>query len=493
MAQSGYTPIILYNSPTTGNTPSSGNLALGELAINTTDGILFYKTTGGTVTPLANAAAIGGNFTNIVVSSTSQLGTVSSGIWHGTAIGVAYGGTNLTATPANGQLPIGNGTNYTLANITAGTGCSVVNTSGGIQISATGTGGGTVTSVNGSGGSTGLTLTGGPISTTGTLTIGGTLTYGAGGTGVSSAPANGQILIGNGSGYTLNTLSAGSNITITNTAGGISIASTGGSGAVTSVSGSSYIGVSPTTGAVVVTNTGVTTVNGSTGNISNVAITSGSQTFSGTNIYSGSNTFSSAVSFNSSSSLTSTGLAGFGASNPGSGISGGNSTYAYFKTTSSSYFPAVFDCQAGGGVAPAVFNTAYTSASLCGFFYGNITSYSSVGAISTNSGGTGVVYNTSSDRRLKTNIEPLTDSGTFIDMLLPRKFTWISNNEVDTGFIADELQNVIPNAVTGQAGAVDENGKDVYQQIDASTSEMIANIIAELQSLRARLKAANIA
>ena len=493
MAQSSsYTPIILYNSQTTSNTPTAGNLALGELAINTTDGILYYKTTGGTVTPLANAAVISGNFTNIVVSSTSQLGTVSSGVWHGTTIATGYGGTGLTGTPTNGQLPIGNGSGYTLANITAGTGCSIVNTSGGIQISATGTGGGTVTSVTGSGGTTGLTLTGGPITTTGTLTLGGTLAYSAGGTGLNSAPANGQILIGNGSGYTLNTLSAGSNITITNSAGGITIASSGGSSGVTSLTASTGLSVNASTGAVTITNTGVTSVNGSTGGIANVAITSGSQTFSGTNSFSGSNTFSSAVSFNGSSSLTSTGLAGFGAANPGSTISGGTSTYAYFKTASSSYFPAVFDCQASG-VAPAVFNTAYTSATLCGFFYGNITSYSNVGAISTNSGGTGVVYNTSSDRRLKTNITSLTDSGTFIDTLLPRKFTWISNNEVDTGFIADELQNVVPNAVTGQVDAVDENGKAVYQQIDASTPEMIANIIAELQSLRARLKAANIA
>lgn len=483
MAQSGYTPIILYNSPTTGNTPSSGNLALGELAINTTDGILFYKTTGGTVTPLANAAAIGGNFTNIVVSSTSQLGTVSSGIWHGTAIATGYGGTGLTGTPANGQLPIGNGSGYTLANITAGTGCSVVNTSGGIQISATGTGGGTVTSVNGSGGSTGLTLTGGPISTTGTLTIGGTLTYGAGGTGVTSAPANGQILIGNGSGYTLNTLSAGSNITITNSAGGITIASTGGSGAVTSVSGSSYIGVSPTTGSVVVTNTGVTTVNGSTGNISNVAITSGSQTFSGTNIYSGSNTFSSAVSFNSSSTLTSTGLSGFGASNPGSTV-GGSTAYAYFKTTSNSYYPALFDCQASSS-SSADFNTAYTASALQNFFYGNISSYVSVGTITTN--GTGVTYGTASDRRLKTNIEPLANSGSVIDALQPRTFTWIVNGKSDVGFIADEVQAVLSSAVSGEANAVDENNNPKYQMVDMSSPEMMANIIAELQSLRTRV------
>jgi hypothetical protein len=49
MSQSGYTPIITYNSGTTTNVPSSGNLANGELAINYADGKLFYKDSGGTV------------------------------------------------------------------------------------------------------------------------------------------------------------------------------------------------------------------------------------------------------------------------------------------------------------------------------------------------------------------------------------------------------------------------------------------------------------
>jgi len=49
MAQTNYTPIILYNSGTTGNTPSTSNLASGELAINYTDGKLFYKDNSSTL------------------------------------------------------------------------------------------------------------------------------------------------------------------------------------------------------------------------------------------------------------------------------------------------------------------------------------------------------------------------------------------------------------------------------------------------------------
>ena len=50
----------------------------------------------------------------------------------------------------------------------------------------------------------------------------------SGGTGVNTTPSNGQVLIGNGTGYTANTLTAGSGISITNTAGGINIEATGG-------------------------------------------------------------------------------------------------------------------------------------------------------------------------------------------------------------------------------------------------------------------------
>jgi hypothetical protein len=56
----------------------------------------------------------------------------------------------------------------------------------------------------------------------------GTLPTGNGGTGNTATPTNGQLLIGNGSGFSLAALTAGSNITITNSSGGITIASSGG-------------------------------------------------------------------------------------------------------------------------------------------------------------------------------------------------------------------------------------------------------------------------
>ena len=114
------------------------------------------------------------------------MGTLTAGTWNGTAIEVGYGGTGLTATPTSGQLPIGNGTGYTLATLTAGTNVSITNTAGGITINATPDHGGTVTSVALSGGTTGLTVSGSPITTSGTITLAGTLVVANGGTGATT-------------------------------------------------------------------------------------------------------------------------------------------------------------------------------------------------------------------------------------------------------------------------------------------------------------------
>ena len=112
-----------------------------------------------------------------------------------------------------------------------------------------------------------------------------------------------------------------------------------------------------------------------------------------------------------------------------------------------------------------------------------------VGTISYN--GSVVLYNATSDRRLKSEIMPFIDSGTYIDKFKPCSFTW-ANGTKDIGFIADEYQNVIPQAVSGQPDGVGKDNKPEYQQVDFSSSAKMAIIIAELQSLRARLKAANI-
>jgi len=131
-------------------------------------------------------------WTTVYSQNLDLSGVVAAGTWNGSTISVGYGGTGVTSTPSNGQLLIGNGSGYSVANLTAGTNISISNSSGGITISATG-GSGTVTSVSGSGGTTGLTLTGGPITTSGTLTLGGTLAVANGGTGATSLTGAGIV------------------------------------------------------------------------------------------------------------------------------------------------------------------------------------------------------------------------------------------------------------------------------------------------------------
>jgi len=58
MAASGYTPISLYYSSTASNTPTAGNLVNGELAINITDGKLYYKDNTGTVQVIASKSSV---------------------------------------------------------------------------------------------------------------------------------------------------------------------------------------------------------------------------------------------------------------------------------------------------------------------------------------------------------------------------------------------------------------------------------------------------
>ena len=125
------------------------------------------------------------------------------------------------------------------------------------------------------------------VSVTGGTWQGSPIGISYGGTGVTTAPSNGQLLIGNGSGYSLSTITAGSGISVTNTAGGISIAVAGGaSGTVTSVNASGgTTGLTFTGGPVITTGTltlsgtlavanGGTGVTTSTGSGNNVLSTS---------------------------------------------------------------------------------------------------------------------------------------------------------------------------------------------------------------------------
>ncbi len=103
-----------------------------------------------------------------------------------------------------------------------------------------------------------------------------------------------------------------------------------------------------------------------------------------------------------------------------------------------------------------------------------------------------VVYSATSDYRLKTVIGPVADAGQRIDALQPVEYTWNADGSRTRGFLAHQFQEVYAGSVTGAKDAVDVEGKPVYQAMQASTSEVIADLVAEIQSLRQRLAAAGI-
>jgi len=90
MSATGYTPIQLYYSTTASAVPVNTNLANGELAINTNDGKLFYKDSGGTVQTLASkgTGAIGGSTTQVQFNSSGSLSGSANFTWSGTSLAV---------------------------------------------------------------------------------------------------------------------------------------------------------------------------------------------------------------------------------------------------------------------------------------------------------------------------------------------------------------------------------------------------------------------
>jgi hypothetical protein len=119
-----------------------------------------------------------------------------------------------------------------------------------------------------------------------------------------------------------------------------------------------------------------------------------------------------------------------------------------------------------------------------------------IGSISQN-GTTAVAYNTSSDYRLKNTIAPMTGALAKVALLKPCTYKWNADGSDGEGFIAHELAEIVPQCVTGEKDAVDEDGNPKYQGID--TSFLVATLTAAIQeqqaiieSLKARLDAANL-
>jgi hypothetical protein len=122
-------------------------------------------------------------------------------------------------------------------------------------------------------------------------------------------------------------------------------------------------------------------------------------------------------------------------------------------------------------------------------------SSSTVGTITTTN--TATAYNTSSDYRLKHDIQPMTGALATVAALKPVTYKWNADDSQSQGFIAHELQEVVPECVTGEKDAVDAEGNPQYQGIDtsflvATLTAALQEAVAEINSLKARLDAANL-
>jgi hypothetical protein len=104
-----------------------------------------------------------------------------------------------------------------------------------------------------------------------------------------------------------------------------------------------------------------------------------------------------------------------------------------------------------------------------------------VGSISTNASAT--TYSTSSDYRLKENIAPMVGALDTVAQLKPVIYTWKIDGSDGQGFIAHELQEVVPDCVTGEKDAVDAEGNPEYQGVD--TSFLVATLTAAIQEQQA--------
>lgn len=149
-----------------------------------------------------------------------------------------------------------------------------------------------------------------------------------------------------------------------------------------------------------------------------------------------------------------------------------NSRAAYFLSSSTTPTQDIFNIAGSGGAS------SYNGVR---FWYGALDSGSVVGSISFTS--TATAYNTSSDYRLKENIQPMTGALAKIQALKPVTYTWKADGSAGEGFIAHELAEVCPAAVTGEKDAVDAEGNPQYQGIDVSF--LVGTLTAAIQEQQA--------
>ena len=108
------------------------------------------------------------------------------------------------------------------------------------------------------------------------------------------------------------------------------------------------------------------------------------------------------------------------------------------------------------------------------------------GAITTNT--TSTTYSTSSDYRLKENVTTSWDATSRLKQLKPSRFNFKGDKDTTVdGFLAHEVSSIVPEAITGEKDAVDEDGNIDPQGIDQS--KLVPLLVKTVQELEARITA----
>ena len=157
--------------------------------------------------------------------------------------------------------------------------------------------------------------------------------------------------------------------------------------------------------------------------------------------------------------------------------------------------------------------TGHASGTPSGYQYAAYLYNSGVIGSITQNGTTGVLYNLTSDYRLKNNPVPVTGAKDFVMALQPKTWDWWDGSGKGVGFIAHEFMEVAKYSGHGEKDATKEEEYEVtpavkddqgnittpavmgtrtvpvYQSIQPSSSEVMANLVAYIQELSAEVTA----
>ncbi len=129
--------------------------------------------------------------------------------------------------------------------------------------------------------------------------------------------------------------------------------------------------------------------------------------------------------------------------------------------------------------------SASNAPSFIDFFRSSYSTTQPVGAIVTS--GSNCLYQSYSDYRLKENVQDLTGALDRLDNLQPKTFNYKNAPEISNeGFIAHELQEIVPQAVSGEKDGINEDGTPKYQGVD--NAHIVPLLVGAIKELKAEIE-----